>query len=184
MDNFPIHDTESATPEAAKVLAGVEAQLGFIPNVFGVLANSTPALAAFADLNGHFGASSLTDIERETVQIAASVERSSEYCVAGHSHFARDQQADETVVESLRSAGPVNDARLEALANFTRALVRSNGRVGPEDLEQFRAAGYDSAQALEVILGICVKTLSNLATNTFGIPLDEAFASSAWQAPV
>jgi uncharacterized peroxidase-related enzyme len=166
------------------VLAAVESQLGFIPNVFGVLANSTPTVSAFADLNGHFGASSLSDIERETVQIAASVERNSEYCVAGHTRFARDQQADETVVESLRSVAAVDDVRLEALANFTRALVRSNGRVSPQDLEQFHAAGYESAQALEVILGICVKTLSNLATNTFGIPLDEAFASSAWQAPV
>ena len=183
MESFPIQETQSATHEAANVLAAVEAQLGFVPNVFGVLANSTPTLSAFADLNRHFSASSFSDIERETVQIAASVERSSEYCVAGHTRFARDQHADDAVVESLRSVVPVTDVRLEALATFTRALVRSDGRVGSQELERFFAAGYDSAQALEVILGICVKTLSNLASNTIGIPLDEAFASSAWQAP-
>jgi len=183
MESFPIHDTRSATDEAADVLGAVEAQLGFIPNVFGALANSTPALLAFADLNRHFGVSSLSVIERETVQIAASVERGSEYCVAGHTRFARDQHTDDAVVESLRRVAPVRDARLEALATFTRALVRSEGHAGAQELEQFLAAGYDSAQALEVILGICVKTLSNLTSNLLGIPLDEAFASSAWQAP-
>jgi AhpD family alkylhydroperoxidase len=184
MQTFPIHDTQSAEPEAASVLTGVEAQLGFIPNVFGLLANSVPALAAFADLNGRFGASSLSAVERETVQLAASVARGSEYCVAGHTRFARDQKIDETVVGSLRTVEPVADGRLDALARFTRALVRSDGRAGREELEGFLQAGYTSAQALEVILGICVKTMSNLASNTFGIPLDDAFSSCAWQAPV
>ena len=184
MQTFPIHNTKSAAPEAANVLGAVEAQLGFIPNVFGILANSMPALAAFVDLNGRFDASSLSSVERETVQIAASVERRSEYCVAGHTRFARDQQVDEGVVGSLRSVEPVADARLDALARFTRALVRGDGHVDPEDVKRFHAAGYTSAQALEVILGICVKTMSNLTSNTFGIPLDEAFASCVWEAPL
>ena len=129
-------------------------------------------------------ASSLSSVERETVQIAASVERRSEYCVAGHTRFARDQQVDEGGVGSLRSVEPVADARLDALARFTRALVRGDGHVDPEDVKRFHAAGYTSAQALEVILGICVKTMSNLTSNTFGIPLDEAFASCVWEAPL
>lgn len=183
METFPIHDTRSAEPGASDLLNNVEGQLGFIPNVFGVLANSTPALAAFIDLNGRFGASSFSDIERETIQIAASVERASEYCVAGHTRFALDQQVDEAIVGSLRSVEPVADDKIDALARFTRALVSRGGLVGSDELERFTAAGYTSAQALEVILGICVKTMSNLASNALQIPLDEAFASHAWQAP-
>jgi uncharacterized peroxidase-related enzyme len=184
METLQIHDLESAAPEAAKLLAAIECQLGFIPNVFGVLASSMPALSAFVDLNGCFGASSLSDVERETVQIAASVERVSEYCVAGHTRFARDQQADESVIGSLRMVEPMDDVRLEALARFTRALIRNNGRVSSTDFDDFYSVGYTSAEALEVILGISVKTMSNLASNAFAIPLDGAFASCAWAAPL
>lgn len=183
MQTFPIYNAQNAGPEAASLLGAVESQLGFIPNVFGVLAGSAPALGAFLDLNGRFSASSFSDVERETVQIAASVERGSEYCVAGHTRFARDQHADEAVVESLRSVEPVPNTRLDALAEFTRALVRNDGQVGTGDFDRFLAAGYTPAQALEVILGICVKTMSNLASNALGLPLDDAFASCAWEAP-
>jgi hypothetical protein len=34
---------------------------------------------------------------------------------------------------------------------------------------------------MEVILGICVKTFSNLANNIIGIPLDEEFSKYVWQ---
>lgn len=183
METFLIQNTRSVEPEAAEMLTAVEEQLGFVPNVFGILANSIPALGAFVEMNGRFGESSLSAAERETVQIAASVERGSEYCVAGHTRFARDQQVDDAVVGSLRAVEPVADPRLDALAAFTRALVRSDGHLDPESLRLFLAAGYTSAQALDVILGICVKTMSNLASNTCGIPLDEAFASYAWKTP-
>jgi hypothetical protein len=50
------------------------------------------------------------------------------------------------------------------------------------ELERFLDAGYTQRQLLEVILGICVKVMSNLTNNAVGIPLDETFAPYAWQA--
>ncbi|MBW2725697.1 MAG: carboxymuconolactone decarboxylase family protein, partial [Deltaproteobacteria bacterium] len=141
---------------------------------------STPALAAFVDLNGHFGASSLSAIEREVVQLVASTENDCGYCVAGHTAFARDQQMDERLIDALRSNAPLPDPlpdpRLEALARLTRALIQRSG----QELEGLVEAGYTQEQALEIIVGICVKTMSNLASNTFSIPVDDAFCSCAW----
>jgi alkyl hydroperoxide reductase subunit AhpC len=35
---------------------------------------------------------------------------------------------------------------------------------------------------MEVVLGICVKTFSNLVNNIIGIPLDDEFSKHAWLA--
>ena len=180
MQPMTIHDSQTASPESAALLTGVESQIGFIPNVFAVIAASTPALAAFVDLNGHFGASSLSAVEREVVQLVASTENSCGYCVAGHTVFARDQQMDERLINALRSNAPLPDPRLETLARFTRALIQRSGHDCEPELEGLVEAGYTQEQALEIIVGICVKTMSNLASNTFSIPVDDAFCSCAW----
>jgi len=181
MQTSPKQDLVTIDPRATEMLGEVRSQMGFVPNVFSALSRSTPALAAFIDLNQHFGVSSFTDDERETVQLAASVERESRYCVAGHSRFAHDQHTDEGVIEALRTTKPLENARLEVLARFTRALIRGDGRVSRDELERFYAGGYAPEQVLEVILGICVKTLSNFTTNAMSTALDEPFAPFEWQ---
>ena len=180
MQPITIHDTRNASPESAALLAGVETQLGFIPNVFAALAGSTPALKAFLDLNARFSETSLSGIEREVVQLVASAENGCGYCVAGHTVFACDQRMDEDVLRALRSSTPLPDPKLEALARFTRGLVRRRGHDCGSELEDFVAAGYSPANALEVLVGISVKTMSNLASNAFAIPLDDAFGGCAW----
>jgi alkylhydroperoxidase family enzyme len=44
------------------------------------------------------------------------------------------------------------------------------------------AAGYDKRQALEVLVGVTMKTLSNYANHLTDTPLNEQFAAEAWKA--
>ena len=181
MNEFKIHTTESAPPPAGELLGKVGDSLGFIPNVFAVIAGSAPALQAFVDLNHQFSQSSLTPTERELVQIATSVENQCQYCVAGHTAFANMQDVSNDVVTAARNGGPIPDARLDALHRFTVALVNSKGYVDPKALEGFFQAGYDQRQLLEVILGVCVKFFSNLTNNVAAITLDGEFSDYTWK---
>jgi uncharacterized peroxidase-related enzyme len=180
MNRFKVHTEESATPSAAGLLRGVKEAAGFVPNVFAVIAESAPALQAFVGLNTQLAQSSLSVTERELVQIATSVENQCSYCVAGHTAFAAMQEISPEVVEAVRNELPIPDARLEALHRFTRCMVHQRGPIPEAEIEAFFAAGYSPAQLLEVILGICVKTFSNLANSAIGIPLDDEFSSYAW----
>jgi uncharacterized peroxidase-related enzyme len=180
MTTITIHDTHSADPASARLLSTLETQLGFIPNVFAVMAESTPALSAFMGLNQSFAASSFSATERELIQIVASAENGCGYCVAGHTTFARDQDVDASLTDALRRGIPLPEPRLEALADFTRALMRGSGHACGRELTGFFDAGYTQEQALEVIIGISLKTISNLASNAFEIPIDDAFASCIW----
>jgi hypothetical protein len=46
------------------------------------------------------------------------------------------------------------------------------------------AAGYSAQQALEVILGIAVKTMSNYTNSIAGTPLDNAVDRLKWKKSV
>jgi alkylhydroperoxidase family enzyme len=59
--------------------------------------------------------------------------------------------------------------------------VEQRGWVEPDQMNDFLDAGYSSQQALEVVLGIGLKTLSNYTNHLADTPLDEAFAGRAWQ---
>ena len=182
MTPFKIHTAQDTAEPVTSILRGTENSLGFVPNLFGVLAESAPALAAFAALNAQFAMSSFSPTERELIELTVSTENQCGYCVAGHTAFAAMQGVDEGIVQAVREGKPILDQRLENLRRFTRALVRERGMVSEMEIERFLDAGYTQQQLLEVILGICVKVMSNLTNNAIGIPLDDAFAPYQWQA--
>jgi len=181
MKSFKIYNPSNANPSSGSILAAVHDTIGFVPNVFAVIAESSPALKAFAALNSEFSESSFDATSREIIQTAASVENACIYCVAGHTAFAETQNVSADILEAVRNNQPITDNKLEALNQFTRSVVRSRGNIPESDVEEFLEAGYTQAQVLEVILGICVKTFSNLANNVIGIPLDDEFADYEWK---
>lgn len=181
MQTFTIHTVQSAAASAASILQDTQNTLGFVPNLFGVLAESTPALQAFAALNTLFAESTFSAAERELIQLTVSTQNRCGYCVAGHTAFAAMQGVDEALVQASRNGTPVADRRLETLRRFTQSLVQQRGGVSETEIGWFLDAGYTRRQLLELILGVCVKTFSNLANNAIGIPLDDAFQPHEWQ---
>ena len=180
MTTATIYSPENAPESSAPILRDLDQTLGFVPNVFGVLAGSPSALTAFATLNAQFAGSTLSVTEREVIQLTVSAQNHCGYCVAGHTAFAAMQGVDEAIVTAVRNGAPIADQRLETLRRFTSALLQRQGMVTEAEIEQFLAAGYTRQQLLEVILGVCVKVFSNLTSNAIGLPLDDAFMPYAW----
>ena len=61
--------------------------------------------------------------------------------------------------------------------------MESLGWVEPSDLQALVDAGYTRATALEVVLGVGLKTMSNYTNHVANTPLDEAFQPAAWSRP-
>lgn len=180
MRPFEMQDLGSVSPSTQTMLQDLNLKMGFIPNLARVTATSDPAFEAFAMLNQKFSESSFTPAEKETIEITTSIENRCGYCTAAHSRFAYEVGMTKAQVQALRAGKEVDDPRLEALRQFTRQLVRSKGHVSQSDLVYFFDAGFSPAQALEVILGITVKTFTNFVSNSVNIPLDPAFKDHAW----
>lgn len=180
MKHYTLYTPETAPPETAETLHALTEKIGFLPNVFAVMGATPAALNGFVALNQNFGATTLSTTEREIVQIAASVENGGAYCVAGHTSFAKKQDVAESGISSARYRGRMSDPKLAALHRFTRSVTHKRGKLDAGELDQFIQAGYSRSQAMEVILGVCVKMFSNLTDNVFGIPLDDEFSDYVW----
>ncbi len=178
--NQPIYTLETASASCRAIFDAMAQARGFVPNVYAVFGALPDAMTAFAGLTGAFGASSLTPAEREVIQLAVSVANRCRYCVAGHSAFAGDAGLDAAHVEAMRHGNDPDDRRFGALARFARKLATERGHNCASEYAAFLAAGYRSEQALEVIVGIANKTLSNMTANLLNLPLDTEFAPFVW----
>lgn len=182
MNQFTQHTIESAPREARQLLEGAKQKLGFVPNLYAHLAEAPAALEAYFSLSALLDKTSLTPAERQVVLLAASAENGCEFCVAAHSMIARNMvKVPGPVVDALRAQRQLPDARLDALATFTRKVVRQRGWVGGSDTDAFLAAGYTPRQALEVVLGVAMKTLSNYANHLTGTQTNPEFAGEFWK---
>lgn len=182
MTRLPLRTIEDA-PEAAK--AGLEAAQrnnGFLPNLVRLLANAPVALETYQTVSGINARAGLGLAEREAVQITAAATHGCGFCVAGHTAVAyKKANLTEAVVDALRSnGGTVPDARLDAVANFTRAVIATRGAVADADLAAFKAAGFSDANALEVVLGVSLATLCNFANNLGQPALNPELQRYAW----
>ena len=181
MANFTNHTVDSAPAASKPILEGAQQQLGFVPNLYAKLAESASALKAYMGLSGHFEKSSLDPTEQQIVLLTASVENGCEFCVAAHSVIAKNMVGvDAEVVDAIRSRQPIADDRLEALAGFTRQVVRERGWVNGAPADAFLAAGYNHENALDVVLGVTLKTLSNYSNHLTDTQVNEEFAAEAW----
>jgi AhpD family alkylhydroperoxidase len=147
------------------------------------MAQAPALLAAYSAGWDLFDTSSLSPVERQVVYQASNFENACAYCVPWHSLLAERAGLEDTDVQALRDGAPLTDARLEALRVFARQLLLQRGKVSRSDLEAFFAAGYTPQQALEVVLGLAVKTMSNFTNSIAGTPLDEPVRSRAWNKP-
>lgn len=183
MTTFTFHTADDAPAAARPALMEVQRKLGFIPGLLAGLAESPSALNAYLQLTELLDQSSLSPAERHIAALSASVENRCDYCVPFHSAMARSVGGvDDAVVDAARAGRELSDARLDALAVFTRKVVQQRGWVDDADLAAFLEAGFSRANAVDVVLAITLKTLSNYANRIMRTPLDEAFTAEAWAA--
>lgn len=173
---------EKAEPLARATLEAAKQKLGMIPNMYAYMANAPGLLETYRSGYDLFRqASGFTPVEQEVILLSISYENGCEYCMAAHSFLADVQsKVPREVTEALRNGADIPDSRLRALSRFTRILVQKRGRPRQSDLDLFRAAGYEDAQVLQIILAIGVKTLSNYTNHVCGTAVDDAFAERAW----
>jgi uncharacterized peroxidase-related enzyme len=181
MTNFNVHRIDTAPEQSRPLLEGAQKAFGFVPNLIGVLAESPAAAEAYLALGQIFDKSSLTAVERQVAILAISRYNECRYCVAAHSVIASMQKVPADVIEAIRTDQPIADTKLEVLRVFATTVVDKRGWLTDQDVSAFLNAGYSKAQILEIVLAASLKTLSNYANHITETPLDDAFASRAWQ---
>lgn len=177
MADFNIHTSESAPDASRAVLENTQKKLGFVPNLYAVMAESPATLAANMALTKHFDQTDFSPTERQLVLLSISRIRNCAYCLAAHSSIAKMQGIDDEIIAAVYFDQPLEDPKLRALRDFTRAVLNAQGWIVPADLQAFYQAGYQRQHVLEIILAISFKTLSNFINHIVDTPIDPQFVN-------
>lgn len=169
-------------PEGSRtILEESLAQIGRIPNMFGLMANSPGLLQTYRIGYDAFRAESgFSKPEQEVVLLAISRFHECTYCVAVHSSIADTNKVPHEVTTAIRNGTAIADAKLEVLRSFTTVMVASRGKPNSDDLDRFLSIGFTELQVLEIILAIAVKTISNYSNHLFDTELDSGFSARRW----
>src|SRR5262249_27273992 len=152
---------DTAPQGSKKTLAELKAQVGFIPNLAGAMAESPELLKAFIAVRDIYQSGSFTPGEIQVLSLTAAFENNCAWCMAFHTLIAKGAGRAEADIDALRTGRSPSTPRLAALSDSARKMIRERGAVGPADVDRLVAAGYGRAQALEVVAGMAFSLMAN-----------------------
>lgn len=160
---FPVLDETNAPLASREALAQTRRDFGAIPTPLTRYASS-PRLLELA-LSGlkAFESTSLSALEREVLAMTLGGRNGCRFCVDHHRRLLRALPAPAGLSEALEAGRPLESPRLEALRKFVIALLEHHGDVPPAAWSEFREAGYSHEQALELVMGVGVYTITTFA---------------------
>ena len=171
---------ENAPERSRPVLASIQEGFGFVPNLMATFANSPTVLEGYLAMDAVWEKGTFSPSERQLIFLAASVENGCRYCTAAHSTVAKGMlHVSPEIVAAIREGKTIPDAKIDALSNLTREIVRERGHVSPETIQAFLDAGYKKDQVMELLMGVALKTVSNYLDAIQPAEIDAPFAAEA-----
>jgi uncharacterized peroxidase-related enzyme len=152
-------------PEASKpILDAVQKQLGVVPNMFRLIAQSSAALQGFTANNGAL--TKTLDVKtRERIALAVAQVNGCDYCPSAHSYLGLNLAKISPEEVALNREGESGDAKASAAVHFAAKVVRERGHVTEADIKAVRDGGYSDGQIVEVL----AVTAENIFTNLLNV---------------
>ena len=162
-----------AAPAAAKpLLEAVKKQMGSVPNLFRVVANSPAALEGYLGLNGAMSKGSLDAKTRERIALTVAEINGCGYCLSAHTYLGKNvAKLDDAEITANRS-GASNDLKADAAVRFAVKVVNARGHVSDADIAAAKTAGFDDGQIIEIVVHVALNTLTNYVNEVAGTEID------------
>ena len=173
MSRIPTPADIAAAPEAARpLLEAVNKQLGSVPNMFRLIANSPAALEGYLGLSGALGKGKLPNATRERIALAVAQVNGCNYCLAAHSYLGSNFAKLDAAEIAANRHGRSNDAKADAAVVFAVQIASERGGVSAHAVEAVRGAGYSDAEIVEIVAHVALNTLTNYVNEALGTVVD------------
>jgi len=162
-----------AAPEAAQAaLTQVGKQLGTVPNLFRLVANSPAALEGYLGLSGALAKGRLPAQTRERVALAVAQQNGCDYCLSAHTYIAANLAKLSPEEIAASRAGRSSDAKADAAVKFALAVLAAKGHVADADISAVKAAGYDDGQIVEIVQHVALNVFTNYMNSVAETAID------------
>jgi uncharacterized peroxidase-related enzyme len=171
MPNIKPVAIETASAEQKKVLEGIKARLGMLPNIYATLAHSPSTLGSMLAYSSGLKKGALSPREIESIALAVAQKNQCDYCLAAHTVMGKGAgllPAEMLDVRQGRSA----DKKMDALVKLAVELTDSQGLPSKVTVRNFYQAGYDDGALVEVIAWVAYNIFTNYINHVAGTDID------------
>lgn len=147
-------------------------QVGMVPNLYCMMANSSTVLDGFLKLIKYLEAARLDKKTREMVYLLTSQINGCDYCLASRTSTSmeHDVMSKEETLQARKAQSP--DPRVNAMLGFAKEVVEKRGHVSDATMEKLRAQGFSDEEIVEALATIALATLTNYVALVGDVELD------------
>jgi uncharacterized peroxidase-related enzyme len=162
MSRIPTPATIAEAPvETHELLQAVNKQLGVVPNLFRLVANSPSALEGYLGLSSALSNGKLSAPTRERIALTVAEINGCDYCLSAHTYLGKNlAKLDDAEIAANRN-GSSNDPKANAAIRFAANVARERGHVEEGALSEARNAGYSDGEIIEIVMHVALNTWTN-----------------------
>lgn len=161
-----------APAPAQPLLNAVNTQLGVVPNLFRLVANSPAALEGYLGMSGALAKGSLPAPTRERIALAIAQVNGCDYCLSAHTYLGTNLARLDPAEILANRRGASNDPKANAAVHFAAKVAVSRGHISDDDIRAVKLAGYDDAQIIEIVQHVALNTWTNYINNVASTEID------------
>ncbi|MGB1294998.1 MAG: carboxymuconolactone decarboxylase family protein [Flavobacteriales bacterium] len=169
MDILNIPTKEEVNKQNQDIFDNLNKALGFVPNLYAVMAHSDTGLKKYLDFQNT--KTSFSNKEKEIINLVVSQVNTCMYCLSAHTLIGKMNGFSEEEVLEIRK-GNSTDTKFQALIDLTKDLTENRGRAQESTTESFFSAGYSKENLVDLVLQISDKTAMNYLHNLTKIEID------------
>lgn len=166
---------EQASAKSKDIYDNLQAKLGFVPNIYAAMAYSENALSNYLTFSG--GKTSLSNKEKEVIDLAISQVNGCRYCQSAHTTIGKmNGFSDEQIIE-LRKGGASWDAKFDVLARLAKSIAENRGKVCEALKIEFFEAGYNNENFVDLVIAAGIINITNTFHNLTDVEIDFPLAT-------
>jgi uncharacterized peroxidase-related enzyme len=170
MKTFNVPTREEVGESNQQIFDNLKSQLGFVPNLYATMAYSDTALGNYLQLQQ--SKTSLSNKEKEVVNLVVSQGNNCTYCQSAHTAISKMNGFTDDQILELRSGKASFNEKFDALVKLASEINLNRGQVSESTLENFFNAGYSKGTLVDVVVAIADKVVMNYLHNLTQVPVD------------
>jgi AhpD family alkylhydroperoxidase len=166
---FSVPPREQVSENNQVIFDNLVSALGFVPNLYATIAYSKNGLEKYLAFQN--AKSSLTNKEKEAVNLIVSQVNNCQYCLSAHTVIGKMNGFSDEQILDIRK-GQASDTKLNALVLLAADITSNKGNASDSSVANFFTHGYTNENLIDLILQVSDKTAMNYLHNLTKVAID------------
>jgi uncharacterized peroxidase-related enzyme len=180
INHYPIPEINDLPEDLRTFILNVNEKMGFVPNVFLVLAYRPDELRAFMAYHDAVmeRKGGLSKEDREMIVVATSGDNNCQYCVVAHGAILRIRAKNPLIADQIAINHHKADitAREKAMLDFAIKVSQDSRSINDNDREKLKSHGFSDDDIWDIVAITAFFGMSNRLANSLSIrPNDEFY---------